>query len=244
MVTWSIAWKEFRSCINSPVAYIFLIIFLLILQGTYFVTGGKAGTFFIQPTADLGGFFLAMPTALAILVPALAMKLWPDELKSGTVELLLSYPLKSWQVVVGKFFAGFLIILAGLGISCLLTPSTVENYGLLDWGPVWGGYLASALLGAAFLALGQFMGALCREQVTAFILTLFLCVILIVIGDAQMNAFIPKTWQRWTDALSFNVRFNYLGRGVVDIGDTLFFGSFTAMFLVLNVMVIECRKGR
>ena len=89
MVTWSIAWKEFRSFVNSPVAYIFLIGFCLLLGGRYFIWGGQQGTFFTQQAAELGVFFSSMPLALAILVPALAMRLWPDELKTGTIELLL-----------------------------------------------------------------------------------------------------------------------------------------------------------
>jgi ABC-2 type transport system permease protein len=243
MVSLSIAWKEFRSFINSPVAYIFLMIFVVVLGGSYFLWGGQTGTFFLHGTTELGMYFRMMPLAMAVLIPALCMKLWPDELKSGTVELLLSYPVRSWQVVLGKFLAGLMLVVVGL-LFTLTTPITVAGYGSMDWGPIWGAYVASLLVGGAFLAVGLFMGALCREQVTACILTAFVCAALVLMGDTLVNIFIPKNWHGISNALSFSSRFTYLGRGVIDFADALYFVSFAATFLVLNVTVVECRKGR
>lgn len=247
MTALTIAWKEFRSFLNSPVAFIFLIIFLLYLAGAYFIWGAQAQgqriTFFTLQQTSLAFYFYGLPVAFAILVPALSMRLWPDELKLGTVELLLSYPLKTSQIVLGKFLAGLGLIAVGLLLT-LAVPLTVSGYGSFDWGPVFGAYGGALMMGAAFLSVGLFMGALCKEQVTAFIITAVICVILVTAGDALLNQFIPESWHGLSNALSFTTRFRHIGTGVVSLTDVVYFTSFTVLFLVLNVTVIECRKGR
>jgi len=248
MVCFTIAWKEFRSFLNSPLAYIFLVLFTLLVSSQYFLTGIQFGqnqglVFWSGGQADLAAFFSLIPWAFVLLVPALSMKLWPDELKSGTIELLLTYPLKSWHIVLGKYLAGLGLLAVAL-LFTGMTPLTVADYGALDWGPVWGAYLASMLLGGAFLALGLFFGALFKEQVTAFIITCILCFGFVVVGTLLTKINLPGWMQSVGDAVSFVTRFNYLGRGVVPLSDVLYFVLFAATFLVLNVVVIECRKGR
>ena len=240
----TIAWKELRSFLNSPIAYIFLIAFTAWMAGSYFVWGkvGQGVTFFSVGNTALDVYFSLVPQAFVLLVPAMAMRLWPDELKSGTVELLLTYPVRSWQVVCGKFLAGLALIAIGLCFT-LPVPLTVSGYGEMDWGPVIGAYIASLLVGGAFLSIGLFMGALCSEQVTAFIVTAGLCLLLVLIGDTLINLFIPRELHAFSNALSFSSRFTYLGRGVVDLADTFYFTSFTAVFLILNATVLETRKG-
>ncbi|MSR74465.1 MAG: hypothetical protein EXS14_03195 [Planctomycetes bacterium] len=240
----TIAWKELRSFLNSPIAYIFLIAFTGWLAGSYFVWGkvGQGVTFFSVGNTSLDVYFSLVPQAFVLLIPALAMRLWPDEIKSGTVELLMTYPVRSWEVVCGKFLAGIWLIALGL-LFTLPVPWTVGAYGDLDWGPVWGAYIASLFLGGAFLSIGLFMGALCSEQVTAFIVTAAICLLFVLMGDTLINLFIPKGLHALSNALSFSSRFNYLGRGVVDVADTFYFGSVTAVFLMLNVTVLETRKG-
>lgn len=236
----SITWKEFRSFLTSPLAYIFVCIFLLLTGGIYYIYENKVA--FDSNTA-VYGWFAKIPWAFAILVPALAMKLWPDELKSGTIELLMSYPVKSWQVVLGKFCAGLLLLACALLLT-LFVPLTVAKYGNLDWGPTIGAYLASLLVGGAFLAMGLFFGALAKEQVTAFVLTLFFCLILAALGTLFARSLLPVSFGPVQEHLSFTSRFNYLARGVVPLADVLYFGIFAVVFLVLNVTVLECRKGK
>lgn len=240
----TIAWKELRSFLNSPIAYIFLIAFTGWLSGSYFVWGkvGQGLTFFSVGNTSLDVYFSLVPQAFVLLVPALAMRLWPDELKSGTVELLMTYPLRTWEVVCGKFLAGLALIALGL-VFTLPVPWTVAVYGDLDWGPVWGAYIASLMLGGAFLSIGLFMGALCSEQVTAFIVTAAICLLFVLMGDTLINLFIPRGLHELSNALSFSARFNYLGRGVVDVADAFYFSSVTGVFLLLNCTVIESRKG-
>ena len=246
-VIWSIAMKELRSLATSPVAYIFLLSFVGLPAVRYFLyhvdLGGRPVSFWTVSSTELDAYFSSFPFAFAVLIPALSMKLWPDELKSGTVELLFSYPLRTWQVVFGKFLAGTALITIGLAFT-LATPWIVSQYGALDWGPVIGAYLGALIMGMAFLAVGLFMGALCREQVSAFILSAFVCGLFVVMGDRLGNLFIPDSWQTYTEALSFTTRFRYLGRGVVAVKDVAYFLTFTGLFLVLNISVLECRKGR
>lgn len=245
----TIAWKELRSFLNSPLAYIFLMIFLVYVGGTFFYLGaindGMQVSFWSMTQADMYGFFSLIPVGFAILIPALSMKLWPDELKSGTIELLLSYPVRSWQIVMGKFVAGMVMILAALALT-LIIPSVVDDYsdGRLDWGPVWGAYIAAMLLGGAFLSMGLFFGALFKEQVTAFIVTALLGGLFVAVGSMIATQTIPEGAQAISSHLSFSTRFNYLARGVVPIADVLYFVLFGAVFIVLNVTVIECRKGK
>ena len=243
----TIAGKQFRSFINSPVAYIFLVLFTLYLAGSYFIWGANVGgqklDIWTFGSTELDLYFHQLPMAFVILVPALSMMLWPDELKSGTVELLVSYPVRSWQVVMGKFMGGFALVLIAL-LCTVMTPIEVASLGALDVGPVLGSYLGSLLMGGAFLSVGLFMGALCKEQVSAFILSVLVCGLFVVLGDTLTNQFLPEWMHAVSNALSFENRFNYLQRGILDWVDIFYFVSVTALFLILNVTVMECRKGK
>jgi ABC-2 type transport system permease protein len=246
--TGTVFWKEYRGFINTPLAYIFVILTLVLLGVSYFFGKTPAGFTALQvKEASLEAFFVTLPFAFVILVPALAMKLWPDELKLGTIELLMSYPVRPWQVVLGKFLAGWLLIAVTLAAT-LITPITVQRYAVssngLDWGPVWGSYAAGLLLGAAFLSVGLFAGALCREQVTAFIVALFVCGGLVFCGQKEVMLQVGDTVGELFRLISFQTRFESMSRGVVDIKDVVYFASFTALFLFLNVVVLECRKAK
>lgn len=248
MAALTIAWKEFRGFLWSPLAYIFLLVFVVVLNGAWFIWGNERGTFFSQTSVGLEGYFLTMPLALSALIPALAMKLWPDELKSGTVELLFSYPLRTFEIVLGKYLAGLYLLAIGLLLT-LIVPAVAAEYGALDRGPVIGAYIASFLMGAAFLAMGLFFGALCREQVTAFIVTALFCALFVLLGDTLTNMFVPEkvggiNVHEVSRVLSFSTRFEQLGRGVVPLADVLYFVLFGGLFLLLNITVLECRKGR
>jgi ABC-2 type transport system permease protein len=239
-VVFTIAWKEFRSLLTSPLAYIFVCIFLLMTGGIYYVFEHKLA---FDTTGATFGWFSKIPWAFAILVPALAMKLWPDEIKSGTIELLMSYPVRPWQVVLGKFMGGMGLLKVALLLT-VFVPLTISSYGDLDWGPVIGAYVASLLVGGAFLAMGLFFGALAKEQVTAFAITLFFCLILSALGTLYARLLLPPELAAVQEHLSFTTRFSYLARGVVPLADVLYFLLFGVVFLVLNVTVLECRKGK
>lgn len=246
-VALTIGWKEFRSFLNSPLAYLFIIIFVSALSGMFFLIGttqnGASVSFWDMTQADMSLFFGLVPWAFVGLVPALSMKLWPDELKSGTIELLLSYPVRSWQIVVGKFLAGMFMIAAALALT-LFVPWTIGDYGQLEWGPIVGAYIGSFLMGGAFLSMGLFFGALFKEQVTAYIVTGLICGVVVAVGTLIANFNLPEGLISVTNYVSFSARFNYLARGVVPLSDVMYFLLFGITFLVLNVSVIECRKGK
>jgi ABC-2 type transport system permease protein len=247
-VTGTVFAKEFRGFVNTPLAYIFVVLTLVWLGFRFFFGGSPGGFTALQvKEASLEMFFVNLPWAFVILIPALSMKLWPDELKLGTIELLMSYPVKPWQVVVGKFLAGLLLVAVTLAAT-LITPITVQSYAVhengLDWGPVWGAYAAGLLLGAAFLSVGLFAGALCREQVTAFIVALFVCGGLVLLGQKEVMLQVSEGVAELGRLVSFQTRFESMSRGVIDIRDVAYFASFTALFLFLNVVVLECRKAK
>jgi ABC-2 type transport system permease protein len=247
-VTGTVFGKEFRGFVNTPLAYIFVVLTLVWLGRSFFFGSTPGGFTALQvKEASLETFFVNLPLAFVILVPALAMKLWPDELKLGTVELLMSYPVRPWQVVAGKFLAGLALIAVTL-LATVVTPITVQSYAVqangLDWGPVVGAYAAGLLLGAAFLSVGLFAGALCREQVTAFIVALFVCGGLVLVGQREMMLQVSEGVASFGRLVSFQTRFDSMARGVIDLRDAGYFASFTALFLFLNVVVLECRKAK
>ena len=236
----TVAWKEFRGFLYSPLPYIFVCAFVLLM--------GAMFTLMVEPVATdtnvaMYSWFMWLPWAFCILIPALAMNLWPDELKSGTIEFLMSCPIKPWHMVVGKFLAGLVLIIVALAIT-LFIPNIVASYGDLDWGPTWGAYLGALLMGSAFLALGLFLGALCRDQVTAFVIALVVCLLLALLGTQLAMGMLPKGLQGAQEHISFTQRFNFMARGVIPLKDVLYFLLFSVCFLVLNVVVLECRKGK
>jgi ABC-2 type transport system permease protein len=143
--------------------------------------------FFARGQADLRGLFEAVPLLMLLLVPALTMRLWAEEAKQGTIEVLLTLPAKDHELVSGKFLASWALLGVGLALTLPL-PFTVAGLGRLDWGPVWGGYVGALLLGAAYLAVGQFVSALTENQILAFILALLVCMALYGISRASPAA--------------------------------------------------------
>ena len=159
----SVALRELRSYFNSPIAYIFLAAFVGAALFTFF----NIKAFFSHGQADLRGLFDAIPLLTLLLVPALTMRLWAEEAKQGTMELLLTLPARDHELVCGKFLASWALLAIGLAMTLPLAI-TVSSLGNLDWGPVVGGYVGALLLGAAYLSVGQFVSALTENQILAF----------------------------------------------------------------------------
>ena len=241
--------KELRSYFNSPIAYAFLLLFLIYAALKFFIWtspdefGRPRGNFFLQGEASLTDYFSVFPIALGVLCPALCMRLWPEEYKSGTIEILMTLPVRAWEVVVGKFMAMVSIIFLALLFS-LSVPWTVNRLavGSLDMGPVIGGYAAALLMGAAFCAIGLLTSAFCREQVVALLVAFVVCVPLAVMGTPDIDVFTPSWMSPIGKFIGFSVRFDSIEKGVLDIRDIFFFGSFIAAVIYLNVTVIESRR--
>lgn len=236
-----VARRELAGYFATPVAYVFIVIFLMMAGALTFTLGG----FFARGQADLSPFFTFVPWLFLFLVPALTMRLWAEERRLGTIELLLTLPLPQWQAVLGKFLAAW----AFCGIALLLTfplVLTVNYLGEPDNGVIAAGYLGCLLVAGAFLAVGAAMSAMTKNQVVAFVLAVAVCFLFTVAGSPIINDFLSQRMPVLAEVargLSITERFNSLVRGVIALRDVVFFGSFMGFFLFVNAVVIDHRKA-
>ena len=229
--------KEFRSYFNSPIAYIF-ITFFLGLSSWLFFRG-----FFFGNQAEMRGFFGFMPWIFLFFIPAVTMKLWAEEKKIGTIEILMTLPIRDYEVVLGKFFASFALLFVTILLS-LVIPLSVMYFGDPDGGIIIAGYIGLLLMGAAYLSIGLCASTLTENQIIAFILGIFTCFVLLIIGE-DIVLFNTPDWL-------FPI-FNYLGlgshyssilRGVLDSRDIIYYLSVIGFFLYLSTLAVESRKWR
>jgi ABC-2 type transport system permease protein len=222
---WTTAKKELRGYFNSAVAVIFLAAFLAVAMYTFF----WREKFFARGVADLRPLFEWLPKLLIILVSALAMRLWADERRGGTLEILLTLPVPRYKLVLGKFVAGLLLIAVALGTTLGL-PLTISHMGHLDLGPVIGGYVGAMLLSAAYLAIGMCVSAATDNQIVAFIGTAILCGVAYAIGDLGGDL---------GRLLGTGARFESIARGVLDLRDLAYYGGIVAIGIALNVVLLQ-----
>jgi ABC-2 type transport system permease protein len=234
--------RELASYFATPVAYVFIVIYLVLAGAFTFYLGG----FYERGQADLQPFFSFHPWLYLFLVPAVSMRLWSEERKSGTVELLLTLPITLWQAVAGKFLAAW----AFLCIALLLTFPiwiTVNYLGDPDNGVIVASYLGSALMAGAFLAVGACLSATTRNQVIAFILTVVVCFVLLLAGFPLVLEFIGAIFpQGVVDAiagLSFLTHFGAIAKGVLDVRDVLYFLLTIVFWLIACALVVGVRKA-
>ncbi|MDO1529943.1 ABC transporter permease subunit [Fulvimonas sp. R45] len=235
--------RELRSYFVTPVAYVFLVIFLALAGILTFY----AGDFYERGQADLQPFFAMHPWLYLILVPAVSMRLWAEEAKSGTQELLLTLPVSLWQAMLGKFLAAWLFV--GLALALTFPVWITVNYlGTPDNGVIVAGYLGSWLMAGAFLAIGACVSTLTRSQVVAFILTALVCVLLILAGQAQVMDFfqgtLPRKLVNAAAHLSLLRHFEAIARGVLDVRDLLYFVFTIVAWLVAGVLVLDLKRMR
>ena len=234
--------RELASYFATPLAYVFLVIFL-VLSGVFtFYLGG----FYERGQADVDVFFGFHPWLYLFLIPAIAMRLWAEERKSGTIELLMTLPISRAEAVVGKFLAAW--VFAGLALLLTFPMVLTVNYlGDPDNGAIFTGYLGSWLLAGSYLAVGGCMSALARNQVIAFILAVSVCFLFIVSGFPMVldlfNAWAPQGLVDAVASLSFLVRFDAISKGVIDLRDLLYFLSFIAAWLAATAVVIDLKKA-
>jgi ABC-2 type transport system permease protein len=234
--------RELGAYFVTPVAYVFIVIFLALAGSlTFFM-----GNFFDRGRADLQPFFVFHPWLYLFLVPAIGMRLWAEERKSGTIELFLTLPVTTAQAVVGKFLAAW----AFCGIALLLTfPMwlTVNYLGTPDNGVILASYIGSWLMAGAFLAIGSAISALTRNQVIAFVIAATLCFILTVSGTdvvlGFLNSWAPQPLITAVASFSFLQHFLAVMRGVIDLKDVIFFASMIAAFLYANTIIVELKKA-
>jgi len=236
----TIAKRELASYFASPVAYVFLVIFLLL---TGFLTFA-AGAFFERGEASLGAFFAWHPWVYLVLVPAVGMRLWAEERRAGTLELLLTLPVTAWQAILGKFLASWLFLAIALALTFPVVV-TVNVLGAPDNGAILAGYLGSLLLAGAYLAITCLTSALTRNQVIAFILAVVACLFLILAGFSPVTDLLV----RWASpavvdtvaAFSVVTHFDGFQKGVVDSKDLLFYLSVIGYSLFATGVVLRNR---
>jgi ABC-2 type transport system permease protein len=234
--------RELASYFATPLAYVFILIFLVLANAFTFYLGG----FYERGQADLDPFFTFHPWLYLFLVPALSMRLWSEERKSGSIELLMTQPVTLWDAVLGKFLAAWIFIALALALTFPIWI-TVNYLGHPDNGAILAAYLGSLLLAGGFLAVGSFMSALTRNQVVAFILAVVACFALLLAGfPIVLDLF--RSWlpQALTDAvasLSFLAHYDSIQKGVVDVRDLLYFALLIGFFLLATTITLELRKA-
>lgn len=234
--------RELMGYFATPLAYVFIVIFLITNGIFTFELGG----FYARGQADLMPFFSFHPWLYLFMAPAIAMVLWADERKTGTIELLLTLPVKLADAVIGKFLAAWVLT----GIALLLTFPiwlTVNYLGDPDNGVIVAGYLGSWFMAGAYLAIGSCMSASTRNPVIAFIMTVSICFLFVIMGSPILLSAFPE-WmpQAVVDAfaaLGFLTHFDSIAKGVLDIRDLLYFSVFIAAWLLASAIVIEIKKA-
>lgn len=240
--TWAVFKRELASYFATPLAYVFIVIFLLLAATLTFYMGG----FYERDQADLQPFFIFHPWLYLFLVPAVAMRLWAEERKSGTIELLLTLPITLWQAVLGKFLAAWTFIAIALALTFPIWI-TVSYLGDPDHGVIVAGYLASLLMAGAFLAVGGCMSAATRSQVIAFILAVMVCFVLMLSGFSVVldvfRGWAPTALVDAVAQLSFLSHFHAITRGVLELRDLAFFVLTIGAWLYATTLVLELRKA-
>ena len=234
--------RELRSYFLTPVAYVFIVIFLLLASTFTFYLGN----FYERGQADLNSFFTFHPWLFLFLVPALSMRLWAEERKSGSIELLMTLPLEIWQTVLGKFLAAW----AFTGIAIALTFPiwlTVNYLGDPDNGAILAAYLGSALMAGGFLSVGSLLSATTKNQVVAFILSVVACFLLLLAGYPLVldvfSAWAPQSLVDGIASLSFLTHFQSISRGVIDVRDLVYFTLLISVCLYANTLVLALKKA-
>jgi len=229
--------KEFRCFFTSPVAYIFLISFLVVTNWLFF------RTFFLAGQASLRSFFSLLPWIFLFLAPVVTMRAWAEEKKLGTIEVLLTLPVRTVEVVAGKFMACVVFLALALCLTGTL-PLTVMLLGAPDPGPLWGGYVGACLLGAAYAAIGLFASSVTENQIVSFIVALVVGFGFLIIGENIVLYSVPPAIGSLCAYLGLGNHFQSLGRGVIDSRDIVYYVSMIVFFLSLNYLAIESKRWK
>jgi ABC-2 type transport system permease protein len=236
--------REIKGYFGTPVAYVFLVVFLALSAYLSF-----RGNLYEARDANLRVFFQVLPGLFALLASAIAMRMWAEERRTGTIELLLTLPVTVWQAVLGKFLAGWTFFAIALLLTAPLTL-TVAYLGDPDNGPVISGYVGALLMAGAYLAIGSFFSAITKNQVIAFIIGAVACGFFVFAGTPSMLNSIqaigaPFSWlSSFVEAMSFLTHFDVMQRGVIEFRNLFFMIAVTAGFLIASAVILEDRKAR
>lgn len=230
--------REFGAYFNSTIAYVFLLAFLLIPNGLFM--------FFYQAERQLSmrSYFGLLPFVFLFFVPAITMRLWSEERRGGSIEILLTLPVRVSEAVLGKFLAAYAFLVIALAATLTL-PITMTMFGTLDWGPIVGAYLGAVLMGGMFLALGSYISSLSTNQIVAFIVAVSISFLFILFGIQFVGRFVFRLWAPLEPVLGYLSvlsHFSNIAKGVIDTSDIIYYVSFIFLFLFLNVFAIQSHR--
>ncbi len=226
--------KEFKAYFVSPIAYIVITIFLIIIGWLFF------STFFLNRQANLSRFFSLLPVTFAFIIPAITMRLFSEEMNVGSYELLLTLPITFKEIIIGKFLAAVAFVCIMISPT-LIYALSISFLGELDWGPVIGGYLGALLLGATFSAIGLLASSLTRNQVVAFIIAMAICFTMTLMLDFILF-FMPNVFIGVFQYFSAQFHFQNITRGVVDSRDILYFITISFIALYSTNLIMQEKK--
>jgi ABC-2 type transport system permease protein len=227
--------RELNGYFNSPIAYIFIVVFLLLASWLFF------RGYFLYAQADLRPFFSLLPWMFLFFVPAVSMRLWAEERKLGTAELLLTLPVRDEEIILGKFLAGLTLVVLTVVLEFPLLLLTAY-LGDIDPGPVVGGALGAVFLGGAYLAIGLFLSAVTDNQIVAFILGVVVSFALFIVGENLVLITAPSSVAPLLRSLGLGAHFESMGRGVIDSRDVVYYLSVIVFFLYLNRLAVRERR--
>ena len=233
--------RELKAYFTSPVAYFVMVLFLLV-SGIFFYFGFMPlyGGFFLMDRAELRAFFSALPHILSCIIPAVTMRLFAEEKRSGSIETLMTLPVTETDIVTGKYLASF------IGSLIMLAPTLLfiipaEIYGSPDYGPIVGGFIGAIFLCASFTAIGIFTSAITKNQIVAFLAGIAICVVITMIDFLLI--FLPSGLSAVLGFLSAKSHFTSISRGIIDSRDFIYFISLTALFFTATVKVQQSQKS-
>ncbi len=232
----AIYYKEMKAYFNSPMAYIFLVIFAIITG--YFFTR----TFFLFNQSDMRSLFNIVPLVYLFFIPAITMGLIAREKNVGTMEVIATLPLKDIDFVIGKFLSAFSLVLAGLLVTIIQFITLIQVGTNIDYGAVFTGYLGLALVGALYCSVGTFASSITDNQVVAFIIGIFIVIIFFLMD--KMLIFMPASLTGLVQYLSVDYHLSNISRGVIDTRNLIYFSSFIGFFLFITIRVLEIRKWK
>ncbi|MEL7370703.1 MAG: Gldg family protein, partial [Myxococcota bacterium] len=233
----AVARKELRAFFMSPVAFIFLGAFLLVSLVFFF----NVEDFFARNVADVRPLFAWLPVLLIFLASAITMRQWSEEQKLGTLEILLTLPVKVQDLVIGKFLAALGLVAVALLLT-LGVPLTVSMMGDLDWGPVIGGYVGALLLAGAYIAIGLCISAMTENQIVSLILSSLVCAVFYAVGADFVAGSFGQDWNAILTGLGTGSRFESVRRGVLDLRDLLYYAAIIVSFLALNTLLLMAKS--
>ena len=232
----AIYFKELKAYFNSPMAYIFLVIFAIITG--YFFTR----TFFLFNQSDMRSLFNIVPLVYLFFIPAITMSLISREKNIGTMEVMATLPLKDIDFVIGKFLSALSLVLTGLLVTFIQFFTLIQVGTNIDYGAVFTGYLGLALVGALYCSIGTFASSVTDNQVIAFIIGIFIVIVFFLMD--KMLIFMPTSLTSTIQYLSVDYHLSNISRGVIDTRNLIYFGSFIGFFLFMTIRVLEIRKWK